>query len=74
MTRYVPDFSETPIAKLAFFFGCWIRILRYAAVKAIGGLNLPRGCVGGRPPLGTEKTGIILANIKTAAEAQPFIS
>ena len=56
MTRYVPDFSETPIAKLAFFFGCWIRILRYAAVKAIGGLNLPRGSVGGRPPLGAEKT------------------
>ena len=29
---------------------------------------------GLRPPLGTEKTGRILANIKTTAEAQPFIS
>jgi len=26
-------------------------VLRYAAVKAIGGLNLPRGGVGGLRPL-----------------------
>ena len=37
--------------------------------------SLPRRCVGGiPPPLVAEKTSRIPANIKTAAEAQPFIS
>jgi len=57
------------------FFRMLSLYIRLAAVKAIGGLNLSRGGLGGiRPPLGTEKTGIILANIKTTAETQPFIS
>ena len=61
-------------AKKDIFSDHHVHILWYIVVKAIGGLNLSRGGVRGlRFSLGTEKIGRILANIKTTAEAKPFI-